>query len=86
MQVMLDLRKNGVIIAEDVVVNFGTKPRAPINTAKKEGIQKLQQYDLEEAIFSLKEALDFDAKDPEIYFHLPVFTLFKRKQWQDLSL
>ncbi len=70
MQVLLDLRKNGVIISENIVVSFGTKPRSQLNKEKKEGIRKLQQYDLDEAEILLKEALNFDANDPEIYFHL----------------
>ncbi len=70
MQVLIDLRRNGKIVHENVIVSFGTMPRKPKNKAKKRGIAKLQEYDIEGAIEELKNALNIDAEDPEIYFHL----------------
>lgn len=70
MQVLLDLKRNGKLVQENLPVLYGSRPRKPKNTAKREGISKLMEYELEEAIQSLKLALDIDADDPEIYFHL----------------
>jgi tetratricopeptide (TPR) repeat protein len=70
MQVALDLRKNGVIVQENVIVRYGFKSRKPVNRAKKEGLAKLQDYELEEAIEALQKALDIDPHDPEIWFHM----------------
>ena len=70
LQVLLDLRKNGVIEHENVVVAFGTMPKTPPNKDKLDGMEKLQNYDLQEAIELFQKALEFDANDPEIYFHL----------------
>ena len=41
MQVALDLRKNGVILHEDVIVKYGSKSRKPQNKSKKLGLEKL---------------------------------------------
>lgn len=70
MQVALDLRKNGEIVEEDVIVRYGFKSKKPLNRAKKEGLAKLQEYDMEEALQKLTEALEIDRYDPEIWFHL----------------
>ncbi len=70
MQVLLDLRKNGILIAENVVVAYGTMPKAPVNTDKIKALEKLRQYDLSEALELFQKALEFDVKDPEIYFHM----------------
>ncbi len=70
LQVFLDLRRNGEMVQEDIPVRFGTKPKRPENTAKKNGIVKLKEYDLQDAIIDLKKAIDIDPDDPEIYFYL----------------
>jgi len=70
MEVLIDLRKNGKVIHENVVVGYGSKPKKPKNTAKKKGLAKLQEYDLDDAIAEFKKALDLDVEDPEIYFHM----------------
>lgn len=70
MQVFLDLKRNGKVVEEDLPVLYGSKPRKPKNTAKREGISKLMEYELDEAIASLRLALDIDEDDPEIYFHM----------------
>ncbi|MEZ5042117.1 MAG: hypothetical protein R2828_19625 [Saprospiraceae bacterium] len=70
MQVLLDLKRNGTIVHENIPVAYGTIPRKPENTAKKNGIAKLKAYELDEAIEALRLALDIDADDPEIYFYL----------------
>ncbi len=69
-QVLLDLRRNGQIVHDGVVVQFGTKPKQPKNKAKKNGIKKLKEYELNEAIDDLKKALEIDPDDPETYFYL----------------
>lgn len=70
MQVALDLRKNGVILYENVIVRYGSAARKPVNKEKKKGMASLQEYELEEAIIAFEKALDVDRKDPEIWFHL----------------
>ena len=70
MQVLLDLKRNGKLVEENLPVLYGSKPRKPKNLAKREGISKLMDYELDEAIQSLHLALDIDEDDPEIYFHL----------------
>ncbi len=51
-------------------MNYGTMPGKPKNDAKKLGITKLKDFDLEEAVIEFRKALDVDSKDPEIYFHM----------------
>ncbi len=70
MQVLLDLRRNGELIQEDVIVKYGSRPMKPKNKAKKMGMAKLKEYELNEAIEEFKKALDFDVNDPDIYFHM----------------
>lgn len=70
MQVLVDLRRNGILIHQDVVVRYGGVPKSPVNKAKKQGLIYLKQYDLEEAVAELQKAVDIDPDDPEIYFHL----------------
>lgn len=70
LQVVLDLSRNGVLVQESVPVNFGWKPGKPRNKSKKEGLLKLKEYDLEDALVDFKNALETDPKDPEIYFHM----------------
>jgi tetratricopeptide (TPR) repeat protein len=70
MQVSLDLRKNGQVIEENVIVSYGGKPRKPINKEKRKGLTHLNEYELKEAVEALEAALDLDPKDPEIWFHL----------------
>ena len=70
MQVLLDLSRNGVPIQENIPVIFNTHPRLNQNRAKKDGLAKLNEYALEEALESFEEALKLNPKDPEIYFHM----------------
>lgn len=70
MQVALDLRRNGTVLQEDVIIRAGGKPKMPSNTYKEMGLALLNEYDLEAAIIQFKKALDLQPEDPEIYFHL----------------
>ena len=70
MQVALDLRRNGELLYEDVIIRYGSKPKSPKNKFKLSGIVKLHEYDLEEAVEDLKNALDVNPEDPEIHFYL----------------
>jgi N-dimethylarginine dimethylaminohydrolase len=76
MQVLMDLRRNGHIIERDYPLSRTsmkmqrTKLRKKENKAKKKGLVKLKEYDLEEALEYFLKAQKNDAKDPEIYFHL----------------
>jgi tetratricopeptide (TPR) repeat protein len=69
LQVFLDLRRNGELIKEDVIVPYGTMSQ-PKNNAKKNGVVKLKDYELEEALKDFEKALDIEPNDPEIYFHM----------------
>ena len=70
LQVFLDLRRNGVMVQENIPVSYGAKPKRPKNTSKKKGIVKLKEYDLDDAVITLKKANEVDPDDPEIYFYL----------------
>lgn len=70
MKIMLDLSKNGELIQDDIPVKYGSKPAEPHNKAKKDGLSKLNEYDLEEALQDFEKALKINPKDPDIYFHM----------------
>ncbi len=70
LQVFLDLRKNGKIIEEDIVLPYGNKPKLPKNKFKIDGIAKLKNYFIAEGIDDLNKALGITPEDPEIYFYL----------------
>ena len=70
MQVSLDLRRNGQLLHEDVIVRYGSKPKNPPNKAKKQGLLKLKAFEVEEALDEFKKARDVDPDDPEIWFHM----------------
>lgn len=70
MQVLLDLRKNGAIVQEDVPVDWGSKPKLPQNNLKKQGLLKLKEYDVKSALIEFEKALELEPNDPEIYFHM----------------
>ncbi|MFZ2900649.1 MAG: tetratricopeptide repeat protein [Saprospiraceae bacterium] len=69
-EVLLDLKRNGKTIHEDVPVRWGTSPQKPKNREKFDGIAKLNAYSLEEALELFEKALDIDPDDPEIHFHM----------------
>lgn len=70
LQVALDLSRNGELIQGDIPVKYGSMPKKPHNKPKKNGFQKLNEYDLEGALEELHQALKIAPKDPEIYFHM----------------
>lgn len=89
MQVFVDLRRNGQLIHNDVRVNKGvpnrsgkkTPYRKPDNKAKKIGLSKLKDYQLEEALVEFKKAQKVDSQDPEIYFHLAcIYSILEKTQ------
>jgi len=74
-QVYLDLRRNGELIKRNISVpSRGTnnpKHRRPRNNqAKRDGLAKLREYELKEALADFEKALKIDPHDPEIYFHM----------------
>jgi len=74
-RVSLDLRRNGELIERNIAVPARSGPtsrrrRPRNNPAKKEGLARLQEYELEEALESFKKALEIDPQDAEIYFHM----------------
>lgn len=73
MHVYLDLRKNHKIIQENIpIIAWGKNDSQKNQTSpyKNEGLKKLNDYKIEEAIEDLLKALDKNHEDPEIYFHL----------------
>ena len=81
MQVLLDLRRNGKKVVEDLPVKLGWMPKTPKNLPKQQGIQKLKEYKLEEALVDFKEALKENDEDPEIYFHMAcAYSVLERTQ------
>ena len=69
MQVVIDLSKNGRMLKENVPVPLGRKPKDPTLKLKKEGLAKLQDYDLEAALKDFDFVLDMNPHDGEVYFH-----------------
>lgn len=69
-QVYFDLKKDGELIEENVLVNFGTKGKHEENAFKTKGIKLLHEYEIKLAIEALTKGLAFDKEDPEIYFYL----------------
>ena len=82
MQVLLDLQRNGIMVQEDIHVMFGTMPKRPKNRPKKDGIVKLKEYDLNDAIDELNKGIDIDPDDPEIYFYLACAYSLTRRNWK----
>lgn len=73
MNVYLDLRKNHKLLQENIAVPaFGKDQGRLLKSSpyKNEGLKKLKEYKIEEAIEDLQKALDKNYEDPEIYFHL----------------
>jgi tetratricopeptide (TPR) repeat protein len=68
--VQLDLLRNGEVIQESLAVNWGSKPAKTRNKAKRQGLSKLNEYALEEALVHFEEALRTDPGDAEVYFHM----------------
>ena len=70
LQVRVDLSRNGKIIREDIPVKYGSRPHSPHQKMKKQGLAKLQEYDLEGALEDFEKALPIAPKDPELHFHM----------------
>lgn len=73
MNVYLDLRKNHVLIQENIPITAWGKEfeqQKKTSPYKNEGLKKLKDYKIEEAIEDFLKALDKTSDDPEIYFHL----------------
>ena len=69
-QFLIDLRCEGRIIKENVLIEFGTEQKKENNKYKVIGIKFLREYEIKSAIKALKRGLAFDNNDPEIYFYL----------------
>lgn len=74
-QVYLDLRRNGELIKRNIPVptrgGGTTRKRRPRNNpSKHEGLAKLKEYELDEAVEALIKAAEIDPQDSEVYFHL----------------
>lgn len=69
-QVLVDIRRDGVVVEENIHINFGTAQKTRNNEHKIAGIKNLKEYNIDEAELAFKKALEFDRNDPEIYFYL----------------
>jgi len=69
-QFLIDLRCEGGIIKENVLIEFGSEQKKENNKHKVIGIKFLREYEIKNAIKALKRGLSFDKNDPEIYFYL----------------
>jgi tetratricopeptide (TPR) repeat protein len=70
MAVVLDLKRNGILVAEDIPVSLSFGIGKSQNKLKKKGLIKLKEYDLDAALEDFIKALVEDPKDPEIFFHM----------------
>ena len=70
MQVVIDISRNGQLLHDGMKVNFGSRPKYPVNSAKQRGLHLLKDYDMDDAIKAFEEALTQAPKDPEIFFHM----------------
>ncbi len=68
-QKVIDLRRNGMLLKNNLWVIFGTKKIEP-NKFKIDGLKELKEYDTIEALELLTKGIAFDRSDPEIYFHM----------------
>ena len=69
-RILIDLRREGELIEKDVHIKFGSKKDKEVNLFKVKGIKFVNEYEIDQALVELKKALDFDRKDPEVYFFL----------------
>jgi tetratricopeptide (TPR) repeat protein len=67
LRVKLDLIRNGVLVQENITLEWGSSPETE---HKRKGILKLKQYDLKEALSEFRKAEKINPKDPEVYFHM----------------
>lgn len=70
LRVKLDLTRNGVLVQENITLDWGSIPARPEIGYKRNGILKLKQYDLKEALAEFRRAEKINPKDPEVYFHM----------------
>lgn len=70
MEVALDIRRNGLVILENVPVPMTFHTKELKNPLKKSGVAKVKNYEINDGIADLKEALRVKADDPEIYFYM----------------
>ena len=69
-EILIDLKRDGVLIKENLLVHFTRKQKKENNKHKIAGIKHLSNYEIQEAIKAFKRGLAVDQNDPEIYFHL----------------
>ena len=69
-QILIDLKRDGKMIKEDVLLNFITDQKKEKNKSKAAGIKYLKDHEIKDAIKALKRGLELDKNDPEIYFYL----------------
>ncbi len=67
LQCYIDLKRNGILLHEDIRLKLGSKP---INKSKIKGLKYLLDYDMEKALEHFEKAADIDKDDPTIYFHM----------------
>lgn len=71
MQIVIDLVRNGRLLYGNIPLGTaGGRPTKKINKAKKNGLAKLREYHIKEALAEFVDANQQDPQDPEIYFHM----------------
>lgn len=79
--VLIDVRRNGEIMQEDVALPFGGPAGLPENKSKRIGRIRLREYELEEALEEFQKALDVDPQDAEIHFHMAcAYSVLERRR------
>jgi len=68
--IVIDIRKEGILIMENIPIPYSISPGEPKNPMKKSGISKIKAFDIKEGIDDLIKAMKINAEDPEIYFYL----------------
>ena len=66
--VQIDLKRNGTYLLQNEPVYTANLTKRK-SKALKDGVKKLRQYDLEEAVSTFEQAIDSDPDNPDIHFY-----------------
>lgn len=80
-QMLIDLRCDGFLLEENLLIKFGVAQEKEKNKYKAEGLKFLSDYEIPNAISALHRGLEYDNKDPHIYFYLACcFSIAEQKE------
>jgi hypothetical protein len=78
--VVADILKDGEFIITGAPLRW-SKTSTESNKFKKEGIRKLDEFELEDAIVSFNKALDIEPENAEVHFYLAcIHSLMEKKE------